>query len=47
MDIMNLSGRAIISMLYCNEQETFERTPVREPLAKASGQTLVEEEESK
>src|SRR5207237_2418217 len=24
---MNLSGRAIISMLYCNEQETFERTP--------------------
>src|SRR5437016_13574768 len=26
---MNLSGRAIISMLYCNEQETFERTPQR------------------
>ncbi|PYS27579.1 MAG: hypothetical protein DMF75_20100 [Acidobacteria bacterium] len=24
---MNLSGRAIISMLYCNEQETFETAP--------------------
>src|SRR5437870_12511671 len=47
MDMMNLSGRAIISMLYCNEQETFEGAPVGEPLANASGQTLVEEEESK
>jgi len=42
-----LSGRAIISILYYNEQEHLKEPPVREPLAKASGQTLVEDEESK
>src|SRR5260370_15795398 len=39
MDMMSLSERAIISMLSCNEQETFEVAPVQNRLRKRAPST--------